>query len=170
MNFDLLPAWIDHDWIVLLIYKNSKWFFINVVFLRHWRMHSPSPFCMRYLRTINALRYSRDQPLFTRLWGVSRGGGCRSLGWTRWNIAPCSLTSRMNQSKSECPFKEMMTDRRWQHTIKVELSNFEANIERERKKDFEHDIAALFLQLTQVLIMSPIMAKGRITIRLRLSD
>ena len=149
---------------------NSMWFSINVGFLRHWRMHSPSPFCMRYLRTINALRYSRDEPLFTRPWGMSRGGGCRSLGWTRWNIAPCSLTSPMNQSKSACPFKEMMTDRRWQNTIKVELSNFEANIERERKKDFEHDIAALFLQLTQVLIMSPIIAKGTITIRLCLSD
>ena len=61
------------------------------------------------------------------------------------------MTSPINQSKSECPFKEMMTDGRWQNTIKVELFNFEANIERERKKDFEHDIAASFLQLTQVL-------------------
>ena len=45
----------------------------------------------------------------------------------------------------------MMTDGRWQNTIKVELFNFEANTERQRKKDFEHDIAASFLQLTQVL-------------------
>ena len=114
-------------------FKNSKWFLINVVFLR--RMQPPAAFCMRYLRTINALK-----------WGVLRGGGCRSLGWTR-----CSLTSPMNQSQSECTFKQMMTDRRWQNWIKVELSNFGANIEREREKDFERDIAALFPQLTQVL-------------------
>ena len=116
----------------------------------------PPPFCTRYLRTIN------DSSKIVCV-GVSSGGGCRSLGWTRWNIAPCSFTSPMSQSKSEYPFKEMMTDGRWQNTVKVELFNFEANIERERKKDFEHDIAALFLQLTQVLIMSQIVAKGRIT-------
>ena len=34
----------------------------------------------------------------------------------------------------------------------VELSNFEANIEREREKDVEYSMLRLFLQLTQILM------------------
>ena len=40
----------------------------------------------------------------------------------------------------------------------MELSKLEANIERERKKDLEHNILTLFLNLTQVL-MSRIVGK-----------
>ena len=68
--------------------------------------------------------------------------------------SPLQLDQPDESVSKRVSFQEMMTDRRWQNTIKVELSNFEANIERERKNDFEHDIAALFLQLTQILIMS----------------
>ena len=34
----------------------------------------------------------------------------------------------------------------------MELSNFLANIEREKEKDFKHNISMLFLQFTQVLM------------------
>ena len=34
----------------------------------------------------------------------------------------------------------------------VELSNFEANIEREREEDVEHSTSTLLLQLTQILM------------------
>ena len=34
----------------------------------------------------------------------------------------------------------------------VELSNFEANIEREREEDVEHSTSMLFLQVTQILM------------------
>ena len=35
--------------------------------------------------------------------------------------------------------------------VSVELSKFEANIERDREKEVEHNMSTLFLQLTQVL-------------------
>ena len=44
----------------------------------------------------------------------------------------------------------------------VELSKFEANIERDRKKEVEHNMSTLFLQLTQVL-MSQIVAARKIS-------
>lgn len=36
--------------------------------------------------------------------------------------------------------------------VLVELSNFEASIERERERDVEHNMSTLFLQLTQILM------------------
>ena len=45
----------------------------------------------------------------------------------------------------------------------VELSKFEANIERDREKEVEHNISTIFLQLTQVL-MSQIVVKNFATL------
>ena len=45
----------------------------------------------------------------------------------------------------------------------VELSKFEANIERDRKKEVEHNMSTIFLQLTQVL-MSQIVVKNFATL------
>ena len=45
----------------------------------------------------------------------------------------------------------------------VELSKFEANIERDREKEVEHNISRIFLQLTQVL-MSQIVVKNFATL------
>ena len=45
----------------------------------------------------------------------------------------------------------------------VELSKIEANIERDRKKEVEHNMSTIFLQLTQVL-MSQIVVKNFATL------
>ena len=45
----------------------------------------------------------------------------------------------------------------------VELSKFKANIERDRKKEVEHNMSTTFLQLTQVL-MSQIVVKNFATL------
>ena len=117
-------------------FKNSKLFLINVVFLR--RMHPPSP---PPRRIINALK-----------WGVSRGGGCRSLGWTRWNIAPLQLDLPDESVSKWVSFQRNDDRQKMAELNQGGIVQFRGqHWEREREKDFEHDIAALFPQLTQVL-------------------
>ena len=42
----------------------------------------------------------------------------------------------------------------------VELSKFEANIERDKEKEVEHNMSTIFLQVNQVLLMSQIVVKN----------
>ena len=46
----------------------------------------------------------------------------------------------------------------------VELSKFEANIERDKEKEVEHNMSTIFLQVNQVLLMSQIVVKNFATL------
>ena len=117
-------------------FKNSKWFLINVVFLRRMQ---PPPLCRLLYAIFTNYKCSKM--------GCVEG---RRLQEFRLNMMQLD---QPDESVSKWVSFQTNDDRQKMAELNQGgIVQFRGqHWEREREKDFEHDIAALFPQLTQVL-------------------